>query len=324
MKALSLFMPALLVALTACQPQQTQQQQPTQTQQPTQPNVSANAPHQAVKVVTPDWAIASTLTAMGYPPLAVGDVKTYPEWVGKPELPSQVIDLGERFAPNPERLAQLKPDVIIDNDFYAHLRPLYGDTPHTAISFVPKGEVATWQDYAKPTQQLGDVIHQPQQAEQFLTQSKQRLGELGKAFKQKHPNIKNIAIVQFADANNLRIYTNNSLFKPTFDIMGLNLITLENQLGKGNLWGFLPITLGDLAKLDNSQQDTCIAVVEPFSPMLRQQLTDNLLWQRLGYGRTQCMTVLPPIWLYGGVSSMLTFGERLNKAEFQGGIANVK
>ena len=78
-----------------------------------------------------------------------------------------------------------------------------------------------------------------------------------------------------------------------------------------------------LAKLDD---DTCLVVVEPFSPMLRQELAKNLLWQRLGYGaranNSRCMAVLPPIWLYGGVSSMVVFGERLNQAHWLGGKAH--
>ena len=105
--------------------------------------------------------------------------------------------------------------------------------------------------------------------------------------------------------------------------MGLNLITLEDQMGKGNLWGFNSLALSDLAKLDD---DTCLVVVEPFSPMLRQELAKNLLWQRLGYGarakNSRCMAVLPPIWLYGGVSSMVVFGERLNQAHWLGGKAH--
>lgn len=118
MKYVSFFAIALL--LTACQSQDTAK---------TPVNITKN---QTVKVITPDWVVASTLTAMGYPPLATGDTKTYQKWVAEPKLPNETIDLGARFAPNPERLAQLKADVIIDNDFYAHLRPLYGNTPHTA------------------------------------------------------------------------------------------------------------------------------------------------------------------------------------------------
>lgn len=292
----------LLLLLNACQPHTTQHNPPSTIRQ-TQP----------LNIVTPDWAIASTLTAMGYPPIATGDIRTYQDWVAEPKLPETTIDLGVRFAPNPERLAQLHPDLIIDNDFYAHLRPQYGDTPHVAVAFAPKNAMASWQDYAEPTLKLGEIIQQPQAAEQFLSQSKQRLNELGKTFERSHPALKKIAVVQFSDSNNLHIYTNNSLFKPTFDAMGLTLVTLENQLGQGNAWGFLPITLGDLAKLDDA---TCLVVIEPFSPMLQQELASNLLWQRLGYRQTKCMTVLPPLWTYGGVSSMVTFGERLNQAQF--------
>ena len=279
----------VLFFLTACQPQA---------------DLKLEAPPadaHSVKVITPDWAVASTLTAIGYPPIATGDTKSYREWVGTPSLPSD----------------------IIDNDFYAHLRPSYGNTPHKSVSFMSKNAVATWQDYAEPTLQLGEIIHQPQRAQQFLTQSKKQLGELGATFRQKYPHIKKIAVVQFADSNNLRIYTNNSLFRPTFEVMGLNLITLEDQMGKGNLWGFNSLALSDLAKLDD---DTCLVVVEPFSPMLRQELAKNLLWQRLGYGaranNSRCMAVLSPIWLYGGVSSMVVFGERLNQAHWLGGKEN--
>lgn len=301
--------------LTACQPQR---------------DLKLEAPPaeaHSVKVITPDWAVASTLTALDYPPIATGDTKSYREWVGTPALPSDIIDIGERFTPNFERLAQLTSSsnniVIIDNDFYAHLRPAYGNTPHKSVSFMSKNAIATWQDYAEPTLQLGEIIHQPQRAQQFLTQSKKQLGKLGATFRQTHPHIKKIAVVQFADSNNLRIYTNNSLFRPTFEVMGLNLITLEDQMGKGNLWGFNSLVLSDLAKLDD---DTCLVVVEPFSPMLRQELAKNLLWQRLGYGaranNSRCMAVLPPIWLYGGVSSMVVFGERLNQAHWLGGKAH--
>ncbi|ELA09318.1 periplasmic binding protein [Moraxella macacae 0408225] len=304
---------AVLCTLNACE--QSQLNQTNQTSNQTNSQINSETNNQAIKVITPDWAIASTLTAMGYPPVATGDVKIYPTWVFEPKLPVQTIDLGARYAPNPERLAQLHPDIIIDSDFYAHLRPLYGDIPHEAISFIPQSEVASWQDYVKPTQKLGEIIQKPDAAEQFLAKSKQRLNELGKNFHQKNPDIQKLAVVQFADANNLRMYVSNSLFQPVFDEMDLQFITLENELGAGNQWGFLSITLGDLTKLDN---DVCLVVVEPFDPMLHQELTHNLLWQRLGYANNRCMAVVKPLWIYGGVASMLTFANWLNEAEFKG------
>ena len=143
----------VLFFLTACQPQGALKLEA--------PPTDAHS----VKVITPDWAVASTLTALGYPPIATGDTKSYREWVGTPALPSDIIDIGERFTPNFERLAQLTSPsnniVIIDNDFYAHLRPSYGNTPHKSVSFMSKNAIATWQDYAEPTLQLGEIIPNP-------------------------------------------------------------------------------------------------------------------------------------------------------------------
>lgn len=268
---------------------------------------------QTIKVLTPDWSIAATLTAIGYPPIATGDVALYPEWAGKPALPNSTIDLGARFAPNPELMAQLSPDLVIDNDFYQHLRPLYGQTPVTAINLqgADPSKTATWQSYADGVMQLGNAIHQPTAAKHYIANSQIRLSNYGQAFRQKHPTIKKLAVIQFASVSQFRSYSDNSLFKPTLDKMGIMLISL----GQGNRWGFTDAKLGDLAKFDDS---TCVVVVEPFSPMLQQQLADNALWHRLGYARNsanpRCMMVVPPTWIYGGIPSMLGFAQSLSQA----------
>ena len=268
---------------------------------------------QSVKVLTPDWSIAATLTAMGYPPIATGDVAEYPKWAGKPDLPNSVIDLGARFAPNPELMSQLSPDLIIDNDFYQHLRPMYGKTPVKSINLQGSdpSKTATWQSYADGVMALGNAIHQPIAAKQYIDKSQIQLTNLGQTFRQQHPTIKKLAVIQFASVSQFRSYSDNSLFKPTLDAMRLELV----QLGQGNLWGFTDAKLGDLAKFDDS---TCVVVVEPFSPMLQQQLAQNVLWRRLGYGKDsanpRCMMVVPPTWIYGGIPSMVGFAQFLTQA----------
>ena len=71
----------------------------------------------AERVVTPNWAMASTLTAMGFPPLAMGDKRIYPLWMSDPVQPPSVVDLGERYRPNRELLAQLPLSLVFDNFF---------------------------------------------------------------------------------------------------------------------------------------------------------------------------------------------------------------
>lgn len=308
---------AQILLLSSCQPVANSTPADNPTKNPSQSQTAtypANPTAAPVKVLTPDWAVASTLTAMGFPPIATGDIRTYPDWMVDPSLPETVVDIGARFAPNPERFAQLNADVIVDTEFYTHLRPLYGKLPHVTVSFSPKNPIATWADYVEPTRKLGQIIHQPAAAENYLENTHNHLLQLGQSFQQRFPTIKKLAIVQFADSNSLRLYGHNSLFEPTLTAMNLTL-QIPDTLGKANAWGYIPITLGDLAKLD---KDTCLVVVEPFSPMLQKELTENQLWQRLGYGSNHCMTILPALWTFGGVPSMLTFAQRLNGANFSG------
>lgn len=271
------------------------------------------------RVMTPNWGIAATLTAMGYPPVAMGDKFIYGQWVGTPIIPTTTHDVGMRYQPNPEMFSQLDLDMVLDSDFYEHLRPMYDDLPIHSVSLDSTKKIAQWDDYAEPTLSLGQYIGQPEAAEEYLNNNKNQLKKAGQAFRTRHPKIQKLAVVQFADTNNLRMYSYNSLFEPALSEMGLELTALD----EGNQWGFTPIMLGDLSELD---QNTCLVVVEPLSDLLKLELKDSLVWQRLGYSfdknnhsnTGRCLTLLPPTWINGGMASMSVLAERLTNANFVG------
>ncbi len=281
---------------------------------------SQNGQATTPRVMTPDWGIAATLTGMGYPPVAMGDKSIYKEWVGKPTIPAMTKDVGTRYQPNPEMFSQLNIDVVIDNSFYEHLRPMYGDLPIHSIALESSNKIATWEDFIESTLKLGDYIDQPQAAQEYLDNSKNDIKQAGQVFRTRHPHIKKLAVVQFADTNNLRMFSYNSLFQPALNEMGLKL----EALADGNQWGFAPIMLGDLAQLDD---DTCLVVIEPLSELLKIELKDSLVWQRLNYSfdtnrhssnKGRCMTLLPPTWNNSGIASMSVLAERLTNANFVG------
>lgn len=282
--------------------------------------LSASNPQKTPSVMTPDWGIAATLTGMGYPPVAMGDKTFYKEWVGKPLIPAATYDVGTRYQPNPEMFSQLDLDVVIDNAFYQHLQPMYGDLPIHSIELTSPNQMAKWEDFIEPTLALGRSINQPQAAQTYLDKSKAQITQAGQTFHQRYPHIKKMAVVQFADTNNLRMFSYNSLFQPALDTMGLELTAFAD----GNEWGFMPIMLGDLAKLD---EDTCLVVIEPIGDLLKLALEDSLVWQRLGYsfhenpksaGTSRCLTVLPATWNNSGVASMNVLADRFMNATFVG------
>ncbi|MGR3898201.1 ABC transporter substrate-binding protein [Psychrobacter sp. 1176_08] len=282
--------------------------------------LNASNPQKTLSVMTPDWGIAATLTGMGYPPVAMGDKTFYKEWVGKPLIPTDTYDVGTRYQPNPEMFSQLDLDVVIDNAFYKHLQPMYGDLPIHSIELTSPNQMAKWEDFIEPTLELGRSINQPQAAQMYLDKSKEQITQAGQTFHKRYPHIKKMAVVQFADTNNLRMFSYNSLFQPALDTMGLELTAFAD----GNEWGFMPIMLGDLAQLDD---DTCLVVVEPIGDLLKLELEDSLVWQRLGYsfhensksaGKSRCLTVLPATWNNSGVASMNVLADRLMNATFVG------
>lgn len=263
----------------------------------------------ALSVITPDWTVAATLTALGKPPVATGDVKTYPDWSLDPTLPPTTIDLGARFNPNPELTRQLQADLVIVSPFYGHLTSLYADTPVWQYQGITSQEKQrTWQDYANATHQLAATVGQSAKAKQYVADSQQSLQRLGQDFRQKHPNIKRLAVVQFASVHQIRSYANNSPFYPALQMMGLQL----HSFGEGNAWGSLDISLADLSTLD---EQTCLVIIEPFSVMLQTQLQQNALWQQLQFGTSKrCLMVLPPIWAFGEIPTMVGFATALSQA----------
>lgn len=288
-----------------------------------------------LKVITPDWGIAAELAAMGHPPVATGDKRMYQDWMGQ-TLPPATRDLGIRYQPNPEMIEQMDIDLVLDNFFYEHIRTMYGDVPVKSILFNSetnkdtKDKRAIWQDYVAHTLELGEVIGQPKDAQEYVVNSDKALQELGATFRKKHPTIRKLAIVQFADVANLRMYVSNSVYQPTLDKMGLELVAFD----VGNDWGFINIQLGDLDKLDRQQltnhsqlgdikHDSCLIVVRPFSDMLQDELKESALWQKMGFGQSEkngrCMAVTEPVWMYGGIASMTSFANKLVRAELYGG-----
>ena len=300
MTSLKWFALALCLVLTACNSQ-------TSTTSEAEESDSDR-----MNIVSPDWGNAATLTAMGHAPIATGDVRVWDRWVGSPKLPASITDLGIRYQPNAELIAQLPVDMVIDNYFYEHARNLYGDVPAESVMFAAKGETATWADYTEPTRELGVLIDNPKMAEEYIVQSQKDIQLASQQFQQHYPKAKKFAVVQFADANNMRMYVANSLFQPALEQMDRELVVL----GKGNQWGFVPIRMGDLAQLDD---ETCLLIIDPLSPITRAEIDDSLIWQRLGYGNTRCVGELPPVWIYGGMSSLVSLADNLSEVSLKGG-----
>ena len=256
----------------------------------------------APRVATSDWSTAETLTAMGHPPVSVGDKRANGDWVNYPPLPQTTLDAGLRFQPNLERLYQIKPDMFIQSPWFGHLKAQFERVaPVREISFAGSNGIQYAQTLAS-TRELGDIIGDTAAAERLIRQTENQLAKQRQALAPYTG--RPLAVVQFIDARHLRIYGNTSLFHVVMHKLGLK----NAWQGEANEWGFANIALTDLAKLP---PDTLLLIVQPHPRNTRAALEKSALWQRLPFAKPQNRRVLPPSWSYGALPSMQHFANEL-------------
>ena len=268
------------------------------------------------RIATLDWTVAETLIALGEPPVAVGDVKSYRQWVAQPQLPADTLDLGLRMQPNPELLIPLSnadqkaPLIFINTGFYASTAPLlqrFAQQVHR-VDFYAEGDA--WQNILNASKQVADIINRPQAFEQLIRRYQQKLAEIRphlQAFRDRP-----LALVQFIDSRHLRIYAPNSPFGAVLAQLGLQ----NAWSGTQNNWGFETIDLTQLAKLP---QNSRFVVIKPYPANIETDLKYNTLWRHLTMARDPL--ILPAIWTFGGIPSAQRFAQALADGLQNGGEA---
>jgi ferric hydroxamate transport system substrate-binding protein len=250
-----------------------------------------------------DWALAETVLALGIAPMAVAEAPLYRERVVFPDLPLNVIDLGLRSWPNMERLADLKPELII-------ALAGYGPAPVRLEAIAPTLSLPIYTNDRTPlslAKQAMDAV-----AERVGRQHAARLyraqwqvtldGIRAVLPRDERP----LLIAKFADARLVDIYGPGSLFHDVLTQLGLS----NAWQGSTNAWGFATAGLDAIARHDEAR----LVIIEPGPPQL---LADSALWNALPVVRAGRVMTLPPTWVFGALPSALRFaqllGQRLQK-----------
>lgn len=263
---------------------------------------------------TLDWTVAETLMALGEEPQAVGDVKSYQQWVGEPKLPDYIMDLGIRLQPNPEQLLMLsqspyaQPLIFINSSFYAQTTPLLEKFAKQVeiVDFYRAGDA--WQNLQQATERVAQLIGKPHAYVRLMNHYLQKIAEIRPlvALQTNRP----IALVQFIDARHLRIYAENSPFGAVLKQLGFH----NAWQGGANQWGFETIEITQLMKLPENSR---FVVIKPYLSNVKSALQYNSIWQRLPMAKDPL--VLPAVWTFGGIPSAQRFAEILSNSLVYGG-----
>lgn len=247
------------------------------------------------RVVVLDWALAESVLALGVTPIASADVKGYQDWVGSPEMPSEVTDVGSRREPNLELIASLKPDLILMS---GHLAPAYEKLNAIAPTLV----MSIYNDKKQPYQNaktlvttLGEVFDRPEQAQQLVDETNLKLAQNGEQVA-KMTNGKPFIMVRFIGDKHVRVHSTGSLMNDTISAMSLK----NSWQGPTNSWGFSSASVEQLAQY----QDSNVLIFGPLSDAEQAQLNGSPLWAAMAFSRENRVKVVPKVWTFGSLVAM--------------------
>lgn len=269
--------------------------------------VSLLLPAQALRadtqaIATLDWTLAETLVALGAPPQSVAQVDAYHEWVGEPELPDDVIDLGLRTQPNLELLASLEPDRILISPMFANLTPrLERIAPVDNLALYTPG-TDTWDEMRELTRKVAERVGREPQGERLIADTERHMATLREALGDDHSPL---LLVQFMDDRHVRVFADNGLYQAVLERLGLD----NAWPGETNAWGFALVGIEALADIDAR-----LVVIEPLPVGVETQLHKSALWQHLPSVRDGTLVTLPPVWSFGALPSARRFADELTAA----------
>jgi len=248
------------------------------------------------RIVVTDWALLEQLLELGIKPVGAPELERYQRYVVQPALPSDIVDIGLRKAPNIKAIRSLKPDVIILGTDQKNLARPFSRISRVMFykSFSDKYRTNGKKSETRFLQiadlfQLGDFAKQRlEEREQELKQIKQHVHTM---FNGKPPKL---SVIRFSSAKKALLYGENSIVSHT-----LEKLELDSALNSSRTkWGEREVTIKQLQKVNEG----VLLYVEPVES---NSVFSSEAWQDLPLVKAKHVGAMSPVWSYGGAMSVL-------------------
>ena len=262
------------------------------------PSLFANTLHQTSavpqRVVVLNWDILENVLALGIVPVGAANVSGYRQWVKKPIAPHSIEDIGTRSEPNLEKIAQLKPDVILaaspQQDLISILEQI------APVIYMPN---FSKNQNAAPVaiehfQTLAKLFDVEPLAQQQLNALNQKLLELKQTLANKYPTPPKVQVIRFASPTSVFLYTENASTTYIVKKLGLNppINVAPHQ------WGIKQVRINRLNEIDNGY----VLYMLPFPDV--KKLEESALWNAFSFVKRHQVNSVSAVWNYGGVKSL--------------------
>ena len=273
--------------------------------------VELDAP--ARRVVTLEWDATEDVLALGVTPVGAADKKIYRDWVGAgPALGDATTDVGGRVEPSLERIAALKPDLIVANREGVTKSQAKLERIAPVVVFKPTAEGGSeWERTVKQFRALGTLLGRSDRAQEVLASTEKALADGRERVERAGAAGDEVAIVQAFTAG-----------KPTANLFddGALLVEVASRLGLRNAYdgerkpfGVTPTSLEGLRKVGDADWLLTLALDsdDPFKSVWAK----NPAWKRLPVVEAGRVRPLGgDTWTWGGPLSVALAAKRIADA----------
>lgn len=257
------------------------------------------------RVATLNWDIAEQVLALGVIPVAMPDISGYREWVMQPEVPDSVLDIGSRVEPNLQRLASLKPDVIIiaspQLDLLPRLEKIAPVLFYHTYSEHHDNSQAAIDNFKLIAQTLGKEA----QAELRLVKMQQNIAQMRTNLLAAYlGQLPKVTTFRFASVTSIYQFGDNSTAQYALSLLGIEPAIEQAP----TQWGVKQKRLKELRNID----DGVALYFEPFAQ--ESQLKGSVMWNAMPFVRHQKMNSVKPAWNYGGAVSIEYMAQALTES----------
>lgn len=265
------------------------------------------------RVAVLNWDVAEQVLELGITPIAMPDIAGYRQWVMKPQVPESVLDIGTRVEPNFQRLAALKPDVIIiaspQLDLLPKLELIAPVLFFQTYSEHHNNAKAALDNFKQIAKALGREELASARLAKMYANIEQMKARLEAAYADQLPKV---TTFRFASMTSIYQYGDNSTSQ-----YALSLLGIEPAIAQGRTqWGARQKRLKDLRHVDEG-----IALY--FRPFAQEsQLESSVMWHAMPFVRAKKMNSVESAWNYGGAISIEYMAQALTDSLLE--IAPVK
>lgn len=253
------------------------------------------------RVVVLNWDLLEQVLALDIIPLAAPNVAGYQQWVVNPMAPNSIEEIGTRAEPNLEKIAYLKPDVIIAASPQKDLIPIleriapvvylenFGQQYDAALVAIQHFNV------------LAGLFGKETLAKQKLLHMDLQFELLRQKIKATFNTPPDVVALRFSTLNSVFLYTENSTTQYVLTQLGL-----ANPLPyPAKAWGITQQRINSLQYIEEGY----VLYIQPFPD--EKKLAKSVLWQVMPFVQQGRVSSVRSIWNYGGAMSLLYMAEAM-------------